>query len=205
VDAKASQALASLPGRRAVPATSQDGSQIPCDPFQLDGDTLRVYLPRLQMAGIDRLTLRFAVGNSPWRADFELAEAEYHTFEQAIGVLRLLAIEPDGAGRQSARAELRAPGVMTAIFCANAVDGNEYDVRVEDISESGVQLSTELQVEPGDEFSLVTTLEGRRLRLEAKAVKASGGAYGRTTVGARITKISDADVLAIRRLTARSG
>jgi hypothetical protein len=205
VDARASQALASLPGRRAVPATSQDGTQIPCDPFQLDGELLRVYLPRLQMAGVDRLTLRFAVGNSPWRAEFELAEAEYHTFEQAIGVLRLITIEPDGAGRGAARAALRAPGVMTAIFCQNAVDGNEYDVRVEDISETGLQLSTELQVEPGDEFGLVTELEGRQVRLEAKAVKTSHGSYGRTTVGARITKVSEADVLAIRRLAARSG
>jgi hypothetical protein len=203
VDGPASQALASLPGRRGVSATSQDGSQIACDPFQLDGDVLRAYLPRLQMAGIDRLTLRFAVGNSPWRADFELTEAEYHSFEQAIGVLRLMGIEPDGAGRQKARVELRTPGVLTAIFCANAVDGNEYDVRVEDISETGVQLTTELRVEPGDEFALTTELEGRRVRLEAKAVKASGGAYGRTTVGAAITKVSEADLLAIRRLAVR--
>jgi hypothetical protein len=203
VDAPASQALASLPGRRGISATSQDGTEIACDPFQLDGEVLRVYLPRLQMAGVDTLTLRFAVGNSPWRAEFELAEAEYHSFEQAIGVLRLLAIEPDGPGRQSARVELRAPGVLTAIFCANAVDGNEYDVRVEDISETGVQLSTELRVEPGDEFALTTELEGRRVRLEAKAVKASGGAYGRTTVGARITKVSEADLFAIRRLAVR--
>jgi hypothetical protein len=203
VDAQASQALASLRGRRAVPATSQDGAQIPCDPFQLDGETLRVYLPRLQMAGIERLTLRFAVGNTPWRAEFELAEAEYHTFEQAIGVLRLVSIEQDGAGRQSARAQLRAPGVLTAIFCANAVEGNEYDVRVEDISETGLQLSTELVVEPGDEFALMTELEGRRVRVEAKAVKAWGGTYGRTTVGARITKISEADLFAVRRLAAR--
>ncbi|HEY0387465.1 MAG TPA: PilZ domain-containing protein [Gaiellales bacterium] len=203
MDAPASQALASLPGRRGVPATSQDGAQIACDPFQLDGELLRAYLPRLQMAGIDRLTLRFAVGNAPWRAEFELTEAEYHSFEQAIGVLRLVAIEPDGAGRQSARVELRAPGVLTAIFCANAVDGNEYDVRIEDISETGVQLSTELRVEPGDEFAVTTELEGRRVRLEAKAVKGSAGAYGRTTVGARITKVSDSDLLAIRRLAVR--
>jgi PilZ domain len=203
VDAPASQALASLPGRRGVPATSQDGTQIACDPFQLDGELLRAYLPRLQMAGIDHLTLRFAVGNSPWRAEFELTEAEYHSFEQAIGVLRLVAVEPDGAGRQSARVELRAPGLLTAIFCANAVDGNEYDVRIEDISETGLQLSTELRVEPGDEFAVTAELEGRRVRLEAKAVKASAGAYGRTTVGARITKVSDSDLLAIRRLAVR--
>ncbi len=205
MDTQEAQALASLPGRTSVTATSQDGTEIACEPFKLDGEELRVYLPRLQMAGIDKLTLRFAVGDTPWRAEFELAEAEYHTFEQAIGVLRLITIEPDGPGRGAARAALRAPGVMTAIFCQNAVDGNEYDVRVEDISETGLQLSTELQVEPGDEFGLVTELEGRQMRLEAKAVKTSQGSYGRTTVGARITKVSEADLFAIKRLAARSG
>jgi hypothetical protein len=203
VEGEAKRALASLPGRKGVPATSQDGTQLPCDPFQLDGEVLRVYLPRLQMGGIDQLTLRFAVANQPWRARFELSEAEYHSFEQAIGVLTLLEIEQDGAGRQSARSQLRTPGVLTAIFCQNAVDGNEYDVRIDDISETGVQLSTELRVEAGDEFGLATNLEGRRMRIEAKAVKVSSGAYGRFTVGARITKVSEADLFAIRRLAAR--
>jgi hypothetical protein len=204
VEGQAAQALASLPGRTSVAATSQDGGNLACDPFQLDGEVLRVYLPRLQMGGIERLTLRFAVGNQPWKAEFELTEAEYHSFEQAIGVLQLVAIEQDGAGRQAARAQLRTPGVLKAIYCQNAVEGNEYDVRVDDISESGVQVSTELQVEPGDEFALTTDLQGHRLRIEAKAVKSNVGAYGRYTVGARITKISEADVFAIRRLAVRA-
>jgi hypothetical protein len=67
-----------------------------------------------------------------------------------------------------------------------------------------VQVSTELQVEPGDEFALTTDLQGHRLRIEAKAVKSSAGAYGRYTVGARITKISEAYVFAIRRLAVRA-
>jgi hypothetical protein len=43
---------------------------------------LRAYLPRLQMGGVEQLTLRFAVGDQPWTARFELTEAEYHSFEQ---------------------------------------------------------------------------------------------------------------------------
>ena len=143
-------ALASLPGRKGVAATSQEGMQLSCDPFQLDGDVLRVYLPRLQMGGVDELTLRFAVGAQPWRARFKLTEAEYHSFEQAIGVLELIEIEEDGAGRQAARIELHDTGLLTAIFCQNAVDGNEYEVRVDDISETGIQLTAELQVERND-------------------------------------------------------
>ena len=53
--------------------------QLLCDPFQLDGLMLRAYLPRLQMGGVEQLTLRFAVGDQPWTARFELTEAEYHS------------------------------------------------------------------------------------------------------------------------------
>ena len=161
----AALALASLPGRSGVQATSQEGATLLCDPFQLDGELLRAYVPRLQLGGVQRLTLRFAVGGNPWRAEFELEQAEDYSFEQAIAELRLLAIERDGAGRQKARARVRAAGVMKAILCQNAVDGNEYDVTVEDISETGIQFTTELQVEPRDQFSLTMRAEGERVRI----------------------------------------
>jgi hypothetical protein len=198
-------ALALLPGRTGVKATSQEGAAFECDPIQLDGDLLRAYVPRLKLGGVQRLTLRFAVGSQPWRAEFELEQAEYHSFEQALAELRLIEIERDGAGRQMARVTLRAAGVITAIFCKNAVDGNEYGVIVADVSETGVQFSIEFQVEPRDQFSLVTRLDGRRLRVEAEAVQASQGAYGRYTVGAKLTQIAESDLMAIRRLAAQQG
>ncbi len=203
MDEDAARALASLPGRTGVQATSQEGATLACDPFQLDGEVLRAYVPRLQLGGVQRLTLRFAVATQPWRAEFELEQAEYHSFEQAIAELRLITIERDGAGRQKARARVRAPGVIKAILCQNAVDGNEYDVTVEDISETGVQFSTEFQVESRDQFSLTVRADGERVRIVASAVNVSQGAYGRYTVGARITEVPEADLLAIRRLTAR--
>jgi len=79
-------------------------------------------------------------------------------------------------------------------------------VIVADVSETGVQFSTEFQVEPRDQFSLVTRLDGRRLRLEAEvAVQVSQGAYNRYTVGAKITSIADGDLMVIRRLAAQQG
>jgi hypothetical protein len=205
VEDAAASALASLPGRTGVAATTQEGDELACDPIGLDGEVLRAYLPRLQMGGVRQLTLRFAVDGQPWRAHFDLDEAEYHSFDQAIAVLRLLEIEPDGAGRGAARVELRAAAVLTAIFCQNAVDGNEYDARVDDLSETGLQLTTDLQAEPGDEFSLDVRLPERRIRLEAKAVTVGDRAIGRSRVGARITGISEADLMVIRRLAAGAG
>ena len=54
-------------------------------------------------------------------------------------------------------------------------------------------------------FALTFTLEERKITIQAKAVKAEMGAYGRAVVGARITRVGDRDLLAIRRATASAG
>ena len=43
MEGAAARAMASLPGRTGVSATSQEGKQLLCDPFQLDGLLLRAY------------------------------------------------------------------------------------------------------------------------------------------------------------------
>jgi hypothetical protein len=204
VDAAAADALAALPGRTAVTAVSQDGTELTCDPFELDGTVLRAYAPRLKLAGVQRLTLRFAVEGGPWIATFELAEAEYHSFEQAILVLRLEGIEPDTQGRDTARVAVHGPGRLQAVFCQNAVDGNEYEIRIDDLSETGILLTTELRVEPRDRFAVIMVLDERPMRVEAEAVKVVPGPYGRFSVGARLTRVTDGDLLTIRRLAASS-
>jgi hypothetical protein len=204
VDEDAAGALAALPGRTAVTAVSQDGTELVVDPFELDGSVLRAYAPRLKLAGVQRLSLRFAVEGRPWRADFELAEAEYHSFEQAIVVLRLEGIEPDGAGRETQRVAVHLPGTLQALFCQNAVDGNEYEIRIDGLSESGILLSTELRVEPRDRFAVIMVLDDRPMRVEAEAVKVVPGPYGRFSVGARLTRVTDGDALAIRRVAEAS-
>jgi len=65
-----------------------------------------------------------------------------------------------------------------------------------------VQFTIELQMAAGDEFALTFPLEERSITIQAKAVKADMGAYGRAVVGSRITRVSDRDLLAIRRAAA---
>src|SRR4029078_4629258 len=119
--------------------------------------------------------------------------------------LALVEISEDGPGRQAARVEMHIPAVMTAIFFQYAVEGNAYDGRPDELCEAGVQLSIELQMVAGDEFALTFTLEERKITIQAKAVKAEMGAYGRAGVGARIHRVGDRDLLAIRRAPASAG
>ena len=204
MDAETAQALQSLIGKGAVRAVGPEGGEISCKVQGVDGDTVRVLLPRLKMAGIDKMTLRFAVDGAPWKVSCDLAEAEYHSFEEALGILEVTAAERDGSGRAAPRVAVHAPGTMKAVQCQYAVEGNEYAVRVDDISETGIQFSADLRVEPGDRFMVSAPVGGSAMSVEAQAVTVKQGAYGRCAVGARITRIAHADLLALRRLASHA-
>ena len=205
LDTGARAALRALAGMSGVQATSQDGSDLKLKVTKVDGVVMRGLAPRLKLFGVQRLTLRWAVETRPWKALFELDEAEFHSDDEAAIALSLISIEAAGTGRGAARAPVHAPGTLRADQCQNAVPGNEYTVRVDDISETGVQFSSEFEVMANDRFTLSFAAGGRRLQLEAVAVAVRPGTYGRVVVGARLVAFGSGDRAAIQQLVAGSG
>lgn len=205
LDSQARAALRALSGLPAVQASSQDGSELSIKVREVEGVRVRGLAPRLKLFGVQRLTLRWAVETAPWKALFELDEAEFHTDDEAAVVLSLISIESAGAGRAAARAPVRAPGRLRADQCKNAVPGNEYTVRVEDVSETGIQLTSEFEVMANDQFTLTFDAGGRRVHVEAIAVTVRPGPYGRVVVGAKLVAFGPGDRAAIQQLIASSG
>ena len=201
----AAGALASLAGRSDVAAVGQNGTELPLEVLEVGADTVRGLVPRLRLVGVEQLTLRFAHEMTPWAAVFELETAEYHSDEQALVALRLLSLDTAGSGRVAPRVTIHAAGMLRAGHCQNAVRGNEYTVRVDDVSETGMQFSTELQLVRGDQFSVTFEALGRRLHLDAEAMSSRPGPYGRQVVGARILGFGPGDVKTIRELVGEAG
>jgi PilZ domain-containing protein len=205
LDSEARAALRALGGTSTVQATSQDGSDLTITVSGIEGGRLRGLAPRLKLFGVQQLTLRWAVQTRPWKALFELDEAEFHSDDEAAVVLSLVSIESAGAGRTAARAPVHAPGTLRADQCKNAVPGNEYTVRIEDVSENGIQLSSEFEVMDNDRFTLSFDAGGRHVNVEAIAVTVRPGTYGRSVVGARLVAFGPGDRAAIQQLIAGSG
>ena len=136
----ARDAVAALIGLSSVSATTQEGAELRVDPQSVNGLVIRALVPRLSLVGVQTVKLRWSVAGKPWVADAVLDDAEFHSTEQAIAVLRVEAAEPADLGREAARAELHAAGLLRAVQCVNAVPGNEYQVRIDDVSETGADL-----------------------------------------------------------------
>jgi hypothetical protein len=201
-DPVAADAVATLAGLSSVSATTQEGAELRIDPQAVDGLVIRALVPRLSLFGVRTLKLRWSVAGRPWVADTVLDDAEYYSDELALAVLRVEGAEPADLGREAARAGVRIAGVLRAVHCVNAVPGNEYPVRVEDVSETGVRLTGEFEVSRNDEFVLEFETRGRRLHLEAQAVAVRPGPEGTYITGARITAFGPNDLRTIRDLVA---
>lgn len=201
----ASDAVAALVGLSSVSATTQEGAELRIDPQSVDGLVIRALVPRLSLFGVRTLKLRWSVAGQPWVADTVLDDAEFHSDELAVAVLRAEGAEPADLGREAARADLHASGLLRAVHCLNAVPGNEYPVIVQDVSETGVRTSSSFEVTRNDEFILEFDVRGRRLHLEAQAVAVRKDAAGACITGAQITGFGPGDLRTVRELVAGLG
>jgi hypothetical protein len=192
--------VSALAGQAQLTATGQNGTALALTVQEAEGDTVRGLVPRLSLVGVETVSVRFVEAGEAWVARFDLESAEFHTDAEALVVLRLLEMEHAGSGHVAPRVPVHAAGMLKAVQCKNALRGNDYTVRVDDVSESGLQFTTELDLVADDSFMLTFEVGGRRLHLLAEAVAVRPGPYGRHVVGARITEWGPGDRKTIAEL-----
>ena len=198
MEGAAARALASLPGRTGVPATSQDGKQLLCDPFELDGLTA-AGLPAAAADGRGRAADPALCGRRP------AVDGAVRADRGRVPLVRA-GDRRCWPGRDQRGRRRPAGGAGGAAHTG----GDDRDLlpvrrrgqrvrraRRRPVGDRGCSSRSSCRWSAGDEFAVTFTLEERKITIQAKAVKADMGAYGRVAVGARITRVSDRDLLAI--------
>lgn len=178
--------LEALVAQPSVVGVSEQGAELRLEPRELDGDHVIVRAPRLQLSGVETLTVRVALASQPFRVTMELRQAEYQSFDHALVRLRVRSLERDQASRVGRRQAVRAPGSVRVVAARNARAGNTYPIVIEERSPSGLRFSCEWDVVVGDSFAVSASVDGVRYAVRAIAVNVGEGPYGRRIVGARI-------------------
>ena len=93
---------------------------------------------------------------------------------------------------------------MHVLGARRIAEGEEFDVRLADLSPSGVAFVTDRSFHTGDFFAMMVTIRGQLLRLQARALQTSPSHYGRQRVGCEILQIADDDRRHISALTAEA-
>jgi hypothetical protein len=185
--------LSQLPTPK-VEAFSAGGGVVMLELQSQDGAYILADAPRQQVRPhLDLLVRTNEISGGGYDISLTV-EDTLHQTEWMIGVrLRVLDVLRRESERTTPRAAVEELALMHVLGARKIAEGEEFDVRLADLSPSGVAFVTDRSFHTGDFFALMVTIRGHLLRLQARALQTSPSHYGRQRVGCEILQISDDD------------
>ena len=185
--------LSQLPTPK-VEALSAAGGVVMLDLQSQDGAYILADAPRQQVRPhLDLLVRTNEISGGGYDISLTV-EDTLHQTEWVIGVrLRVLDVLRRESERTTPRAAVEELALMHVLGARKIAEGEEFDVRLADLSPSGVAFVTDRSFHTGDFFAMMVTIRGQLLRLQARALQTSPSHYGRQRVGCEILHISDDD------------
>jgi hypothetical protein len=193
--------LSQLPSHK-VDAFSGDGGVVALELQSQDGIHILADAPRLRVRPQLELLVRTndasGGGHDIALTVTDIVRQSEWTAEVRLGVTDVLRRE---TARATTRAELADLALVRILGARGIAADEEFDVRLADLSPSGVAFVTDRTFHVGDSFAMMATIAGRVLRLQARVLQTSLSHYGRRRVGCEILQITDDDRRRITALT----
>jgi hypothetical protein len=195
-------ALGVLP---ALPATvdvlSEGGG---CHVLRLshsEGDVLHGFCTRSAMrTGLHLLARVFDEQRGRYEIEFEVEESFFHTGSESLVHLTVTNVRHRKARRASPRVGVSVKLDARVRYCRTMPRDAQVEVRLIDVSATGLAFVTQRELSAGDMFQLSFPLAGELMEIETRVVRLDPAPYGRYRAGCEITEISDAHRRAISRL-----
>ena len=197
--------LARLP-TDSVEAFSSDGGVVPLRILPESGRQYVVAeVPRLRVRdGLD-LLLRT---NDPEGGGHDISMTVADLRQQADLLsrvhLRVLDVQRRHGVRVTPRARLEETATVHVLGARAIAQDEELEVRLADLSASGVAFISDLTFHVGDRVAMLARISGRGLRLQARVLQTSALDEEQQRVGCEILQISDGDRRRIAELTTRA-
>jgi hypothetical protein len=118
---------------------------------------------------------------------FGVARAVFQAGDQALLHMDVLDIVPRSGEREAPRVRLAEMAQAFVRYSESLAPGEEFEVRLADLSERGIAFVTDLAPTVGDRLRLTVRLDGRAVELEALVGHVDPAAFGRNRVGCEIS------------------
>jgi len=185
----------------SVDVLSEDGGSFPMHISECTDGLLHAHAPRAAMRKDLLLLARVSdPARGRYEVEFVVDEAFFHSTSEALVHLRVSAVRHRKARRAAPRAAVSETALARVRFCRSMPRGSELDVRLVDLSSTGLAFVTQRELDPGDLITIEVLLVGRPMTIEARVVRTDPAPYGRYRAGCEITEISDGDRTAISKL-----
>ena len=189
----------------AVEAFSSDGGVVTLRILPERGPFVVAEAPRLRVRdGLDLLLRTNDPGGGGHDISLTVADLREQPDWTARVQLRVLDVQRRHGVRVTPRARLEETATVHVLGARAIAKDEEIEVRLADLSASGVAFVTGLTFHVGDRLAMLARLGGRALRLQARVLQTSEADPGEQRVGCEILQISDGDRRRIAELTTRA-
>jgi len=195
-------AMSAMP--HSLDVFSAEGGIVTLELLGRENNHLVAHAPRLRVHSGQQLRART---HAPAGGGYDITMVIADVFDAGEGMatvhLEVVDVQQRDAQRTLPRAEVKELALLHVLGGRALSEGEEFDVRLADLSPEGLAFVTDQRFFIGDRFALMVSVEGRLLRLQARVLQTSGFPWGRVRVGCEIVQIADADRDRIAELTQR--
>jgi hypothetical protein len=155
-------------------------------------------------ADLHLLARVFDSSRGRYEVEFEVVESFFHSSAEALVHLGVTAVRHRKARRAAPRVGVAVQLLARVRYGHSMPRDTEIEVRLVDVSATGLAFVTQRELSAGDMLNLAFPLAGREMHVEVRVVRTDPAPYGRYRAGCEIIEIGDADRRAISALAAQA-
>jgi hypothetical protein len=170
-----------------IEVLSEDGGGFPVRISDRDDALLQAYAPRTQMRKELRLLARITdPDRGRYELELEVVEVFYHSAADALVHLGVTGVAHRKMRRAAQRVSASERAHARVLFCRTLPRDTRLDLRLADISATGVAFTGTSPLDSGDLLLVSTRLGGTAIHFEARVVRCDPAPYGRFRTGCEI-------------------
>jgi PilZ domain len=182
-----------------VEVLSEDGGAFTLKIVEQEGELLHAFAPhdlvRKELHLLARVTDE---ARGRYEVEFEVDEAYFHSGAEALVHAAVSGVRHRKMRRSAPRIPITERAQARVLFCRSLPRHQTLDVRLSDVSTTGIGFTAAQSLDAGDLLVVSVTLAGRPVDIETRVVRIDPAPYGRIRVGGEITELPESD----RRLIA---
>ena len=182
-----------------VEVLSEDGGAFPFRIFEQEGELLHAFAPRKRVRKELHLLARVTdEQRGRYEVEFEVDEAYFHSAAEALVHAAVSGVRHRKMRRSAPRIPVTERTKARVLFCRTLPRHETLDVRLSDVSTTGIGFTSAQELHAGDMLVVAATLAGKIVDIETRIVRVDPAPYGRVRIGGEITDLAEKD----RRLIA---
>ncbi len=186
----------------SIDLISEDGGSFAVSFCGYEDNMILLHAPRLSARRQLRVLARISdERRGGYEVELEIADCFFHSGEQTLVHAIVTAVRRRKGRRLAPRVAIGQPATARIVASASLPTNTDLDVRITDVSATGLAFSSQRPLDPGDQLTVHVELFDRPTAITSRVVRCDRAPYGRFRVGCEIRNLTEHNQQALAHLS----